>query len=353
MQPKYYVKEVLNEKDIAQAVSIWDRNLPDFAGKWLEKYNWFYKSNPYRKGKLWLLKLKGSEKAIGVGGVGYRRFNVNGKSLIGAMGVDFAVEKEYRTLGPALKLQKTIMESSKKNADFIYGFPAEQAEAVLNYFKFHKLGEFTRIVKVLKSGDYLERVIKPRSFARALSIPADLFLRLRSIKSLRASGNGFHSDRFQDSYSFYDRLWEEVESQGLLMGERTSKFLDWRYFKCPNIKYEIFGLKTNDKALQGCIVYCLGKKQVQVVDLICPGYEKENSMPSLIMNFEKYCFSIDANSICISLVGEGRVAQKLISMVYWKREQDASVWIYTGENKDLLAQFKDLENSCWTYGDLL
>ena len=351
MGSKYYVTEVASEQDIAQALSIWDSNLPLSTSKWLEKYNWFYKNNPYRKGKLWLLKLEGAEKTIGVGGVGYRRFNVNGKSLIGAMGVDFAVEKEYRTLGPALKLQKTIMESSKKNADFIYGFPAEQAEAVLKYFKFHKLGEFTRLVKVLKSGDYLERVINPRSLARTLSIPADLFLRLRSIKSLRASGNTFHSDRLEDSYPIYDRLWETVASEGLLMGERTSKFLDWRYLKCPTIKYRIFGVKDDNNALKGLIVYYLKGKRVHVVDLICPGYEKENSMSSLIMNFEKYCFSIDANSVCISMVGEGRVAQKLISTGYRKREQSGSVWVYTGEDNDLLAQFKNLENSYWTSGD--
>jgi len=353
MGSKYYVTEVSSEQDIAQAVSIWNRNLPDSAGKWLEKYNWFYKSNPYRKGKLWLLKLEGAEKTIGVGGVGYRRFNVNGKSLIGAMGVDFAVEKEYRTLGPALKLQKTIMESSKKDADFIYGFPAEQAEAVLKYFKFHKLGEFTRLVKVLKSGDYLERVLKPRFLARTIAVPADLFLRLRSIKSLRAFGNTFHSDRLEDLYPIYDRLWERVASEGLLMGERTSKFLDWRYFKCPNTRFQIFGLKDDKNALKGPIVYYVKDKRVQVVDLICPRYEKENSVPSLIMNFEKHCFSIDANSICISLVGEGRFAQKLISTGYRKREQCGSVWVYTGEDKHLLAQFKNLENSCWTFGDLL
>ncbi|MCK4825167.1 hypothetical protein KA005_55980, partial [bacterium] len=261
MQSKHYVTEVSSEKDIAQAVSVWERNLPLSAANWMEKYNWFYESNPFRKGKLWLLKLEGSEKAVGVGGIGYRRFNVNGKSLIGAIGVDFAVEKEYRTLGPALKLQKTIMESAQKDSDFLYSFPAKQAEAVLKYFKYHKLGEFTRLVKVLKSYDYLERMIKPRFLARALSIPADLLLQLRSMKSLRATGNVFHSDRLENSYPVYDGLWETVAGEGLLMGERTSAFVNWRYLECQYIKYEIFGIKDNNKALQAFIVYCLTGKQ--------------------------------------------------------------------------------------------
>ena len=81
MQSKYYVTEVSNKEDLAQAASIWERNLPVPVGTGMEKYNWFYERNPFRKDKLCLLKLEGTEKAVGVGGrgVGYRNFSVRGR----------------------------------------------------------------------------------------------------------------------------------------------------------------------------------------------------------------------------------------------------------------------------------
>lgn len=122
MQSNYYVTEVSSEEDLAQAISLWERNLPTAKGDGIKKYQWFYEANPYTRASLWLLKYKGNDKAVGVGGVGFRRFSVRSKSLVGAIGVDLAVEKGHRSLGPALKLQRTIMEATERDVDFRYGF---------------------------------------------------------------------------------------------------------------------------------------------------------------------------------------------------------------------------------------
>jgi len=353
MQSDYYVTKVSSEEDLAQAISIWERNLgvPVETGK--EKYHWFYETNPYRKGKLWLLKLKGSENAVGVGGIGYRRFWVKGNSLIGAISVDLAIEEKHRTLGPALKLQKTEIESAKKNSDFLYAFPSKQAEVILKHYGYEKIAEFTRLVKVLRSGNYLKRVVKPRFLAGAISIPADLLLRLRSMNTLWASGNVFQSDSFEDSFRFVDRLWNRIAQEGLLRGERSSEHLDWRYSKCPTYKYKVFGVRDKDNALQAVMVYLLQNKRAEIVDLLCPDYEDTSIIHSLFTNFEKYCFSIPVDSIGVSIIGSKRITRLLLSMGYSHRKyRTSSVFINTGQNKDLLARFKDLDNSLWFGGDL-
>ena len=350
MQSNYYVKEVSSEEDLAQAISIWDRNLPLSAGHWMDKYNWFYESNPFRKGKLWLLKLEGTEKAVGIGGVGFRRFSVNGKPLIGAVGVDFAVNKDHRALGPALKLQRAIMECANKDADFLYGFPNKRSEVVLKHFGYHKIADFTRLVKVLRSNDFLQRFVKPGFLAKAVSIPVDLFLHLRSMKRPSAFGHELCFDDLKNQYSLFDDLWERIPRKSLLMGERSSRFLNWRYFKCPNIDYKTFGLKADDETLKGLIVYYLNEKQFQIVDLIFSEWDKRNFFHSLIKGFERQCFSTPANSISISLIGSEKIAKQLISMGYRVRKQARSIWVYS-EDKDLLTKFKDTDNSYWLLGD--
>lgn len=353
MQSEYYVTEVSSKEDINQAISLWKGNLSLPVGTWKDKYHWFYERNPYRKGKLWLLKFEGTEKAVGVGGIGYRRFAVKGESLIGAIAVDLAVQKKHRALGPALQIQKTEIEAAKKNSDFLYAFPSEQAEVILKHFGYEKIAEFTRLVKILRSADYLKRVVKPGFLAGAISIPVDLLLRLRSINTLWASGNVFHSDSLEGLYSSVDGLWNQIAQQGLLMGERSSGYLDWRYFKCPIDKYKVFGIKDKDNALQAAMVYFLQDKRAEVVDLICPDYKDTTIIHSLFTNFEKYCLSLPVDSIEVQIIGCKRIVQHLVSMGYSRRkDQNPSVFVNTGQNNGLLAQFKDLENSLWFAGDL-
>ena len=348
MQPDYYVSEVSTKEDLTQAISLWERNLSMPVETGAEKYHWFYETNPYRKGRLWLLRLKDSEKAVGVGGVGYRRFNVSGWSLMGVAGVDFAVDREHRALGPALKLQRAIMESTETEADFRYSFPTKQAQVVLKYFGYHKIGDLTRLVKILRSSEYLHRVVRPTFLAKVISIPVDFFLRLRSIRSNTAPGYEFYSGSVEDLHSLFDYPWESFARGHLVLGERSSSFLDWRYSKCPTTDYRIFALKAHNEDLKGFIVYYLQGQRFYVDDLICPELELLNP---LIAGFERQCFQTLANSISISLLGAKNIAEHLISTGYRVREPADSLWIYA-KDEDLLAKFKNTDNSYWLLGDL-
>ena len=351
VESNYYVTEVSSKEDLTSAISIWESNLGGGPGSGLRKYQWFYQRNPYPT-KLWVMKLKGNHKAVGVGGVGYRPFYAGGKTLIGAMGVDFAIDREYRTLGPALQLQRTVIESATKDADFLYGFPSDRAEVLVKHAGYHKIGEFTRLIKVLRSRDYLEMAVKNRALAAVTSIPLDLLLRLRSISRLLVSGDYYSSDTFENTSHIYDLLWERLASEDLLMSERNSKFMDWRYFQCPEIKYKIFGLKDHANSLQAFIIYHRRDRKVEIADLVCPQDGKDRVIQSLLWNFEKYSFSAGANLIGINLIGAAGLTQLLRSMGYWhNKKQKQPLYIYTKKNAILLDLFKDLDHSYWLGGD--
>ena len=348
---KYYVAEVTNQEDLDQAISILKRNLE--SRSWKEKHTWFYEKNPYRKGKLWLLKLKDSEKAVAVGGVGYRLFNIRGRSLVGAIGVDLAVEKEYRTLDPVLKLQHTIMESAKKEADFIYGFPSKQAMAVSKHFGYQKIGEFTRLIKILRSREYLEMFVKNRMLSIILSIPLDFFLRFRLVRSLFASKNYCFFDNIKDISDICDNLWEQLSTEDLLIGERSSSYFDWRYFKCPNANYKIFGLKDDHKPINGFIVYYRDGKKIDIVDFVYPKECGVGIIKLLLKSFERYCLSTGVNLIGINLIGAKEIHNLLRSNGYWyNKKQQQPLTIFTDKNQHLLDLFKDLDSSYWFWGDL-
>lgn len=348
MGSKYYACPASTEEDVGQAITLWERNLGVQWGR--EKYRWFYQTNPFRPGTLLLLKLAGTEEAVGVGGIGYRRFQVRGKTLVGAMGVDFAVDREHRSLGPALKLQRAIMETAQQEADFIYGYPNERSQAILKHFGYHQIAAYARLVKVLRSERFLRKEIKPAFGAKLLSIPADLWLRFKLVKAHPGYGQKRFLDGSEPDQAQLDQLWTRLCERGLLMGDRSASYLKWRYLECPNIAYQIYAFLNEEGTMEGCLVYFLREKQFHLVDLLWPDLEKRKELQALLGSFERHCLQASAHSITISTFGHKEMYEQLLAMGYQFREYSRTVWVYT-EDRDLLAQFQDLENSLWFLGD--
>jgi GNAT superfamily N-acetyltransferase len=350
MTLNYFVTEASDEQSVSQALTLWERNLsiPIETGK--SKYQWYYKMNPYREGKLWLLKIKEGRKTVGTAGVGYRRFRIDHKPLMGALIADLSVDKEHRTLGPALQLQRAIVEHAKKHCDFLYAFPNRRAAAVLRRVGYRKVGDFARLAKVLKTGSYVKRIIKSQALARIISAPIDILLHIWISRALLVGGNELCSDNIAPLRTSLEALWKQIMTQYDIVGERTVEFLNWRYFKCPDIEYRLFGLRDKAEELNQYLIYYEEDNQVKIVDLVCPENTEGSSFRSLILKFEKHCLSSGAKSISISLIGAGTVMQKFRDLKYRDRESVRSLWIYSGD-EETLSLLNNVNKSYWFLGD--
>ena len=195
-------------------------------------FEWRHLMNPMGEAWVWLLcDIKG--KAVATASVFPRRMLVNGKELLGGHVGVVAVEAAYRSLGPAVQLQRTtfaLVDSGK--IAFCYDCPPdEQRMATFRRLGIPANSEIARYAYILRSEEFLEEHIGKGIRSKLLAGPANLFLNTR-----RAVGRqpGLQIEeftgRFSDEFSDLDR---RASSWQVIRGSRSTELLNWRYRECP------------------------------------------------------------------------------------------------------------------------
>src|SRR5579885_1734712 len=75
------------------------------------RFDWLYRRAPHGKGKVWLAKDLDSGELVGAAAAFPRQIFWKGRMESGCVLGDFCVSTKYRSLGPALQLQRKCMEA--------------------------------------------------------------------------------------------------------------------------------------------------------------------------------------------------------------------------------------------------
>jgi hypothetical protein len=262
----YTVRLADLEEDRSVLLALWDQNLSHDAGRGAS-FDWYYRNNPYGAGRCWLLQ-DGAGNPIGVAGLGLRRIKVGDRTVLAGLASDFAVNSEHRFLQPALMLQKAVRSAVSEEMPVIYGVPNQRALGVLRRLGYRQTGDLVRYSRIIRTEPYLRRLRWIGPAAPLVSIPADLGIRLLGPENRAGSREyiGMELSGFDDRF---DRLWERASDRFHVIGERTSKFLRWRYSACPRRQYFIIGLLARgDERLCGYAVCMQEERRVECVDLL-------------------------------------------------------------------------------------
>src|SRR5262245_23826954 len=115
----------------------------------VRRFHWLYMQNPFGKGRAWIATDKERATVVGVAGAFPRRIIAGGRDHESWVLGDFCIVENYRSLGPALQLQRACLnELQKEGAAFCYDFPSVEMMAV--YQRLH-----------LAPFDYMVRWAKP------------------------------------------------------------------------------------------------------------------------------------------------------------------------------------------------
>ena len=88
------------------------------------RYDWLYLENPDGCAQIWVAHDAEGDQVIGSGTAIPRRLYVGGIEKLGCIFADFWIHPQYRSLGPALKLQRACMESMASGRfALFYDFP--------------------------------------------------------------------------------------------------------------------------------------------------------------------------------------------------------------------------------------
>ncbi|HEY0229960.1 MAG TPA: hypothetical protein VGC55_01810 [Dokdonella sp.] len=224
--PAYRVHDGDPAGDGDAVVAIWRGNLGQ-EGELARKYDWFYRRCPLGAPMLKLLRHEPSESWAGVAAIGRRRMLWQGREIRAGVLVDMAVAPQHRSLGPALLLQRSVLESGIERFDLLYGFPNRKAEAAVRRCGYSKLGDIVRYVRVLRYASYLQRKMSALA-ARPLGWLLDSADRLVDAWRGRAEAPlvAQWSDRVDPRM---DELWNRSQHGGDLLAVRDAALLRWRF----------------------------------------------------------------------------------------------------------------------------
>lgn len=341
----YFVTEA---KDLAILGPVWEENLPVLSTT-SKKFQWYYADNPLGKGVCLLLHEAAGSRAIGAAGIGFRRFMINGKEVTAALVADLAVNKEHRTLYPALMLQRRIIERASEGAAFIYGMPNTGATAVFNRLGYKKIAVISRYALVIRSAEYVKKRLNGSMLSEPASSLVDAFRNVLVLKTWKGAPRGYAIDIVKTFDGRFDVLWERASRNFRCTAARDSRFLNWRYSECPERRYFAFTLsgQHGKGALAGYVVYYIKDRAVHIDDILSA--DNDGALEALLIAFVRSAKEMDMDSISIG-ISSGHVLTGMLERHGFRKRTDArDIEVHAHPCGDV----KQIENHDWsfTWGD--
>lgn len=225
--PAYIVMAAGVAEGRAGAIEAWRGTLgPDDTLE--ERYAALCERSPYGAPVLRLVQHRASGRFIGVAALGPRRMVCGGREVRAAVLSHFAIDREHRSLGPALMLLESLLAEGRQRFDLVYGVPRNSAGAgaVLRRAGLKPVGQIVRLVCVVRHAPYLRRKMAG-PLAACVGWLADRWRDLRALPVARASAC-LRAEWTSAADGRMDRLWETGVRGETLYSERGTRMLRWR-----------------------------------------------------------------------------------------------------------------------------
>jgi hypothetical protein len=326
-------------------LGLWRQNLPDASA---DRYDWLYEAGPATS---WLVRSAAGE-AVGATGLMGRNMKVFDRMVRAGQAIDLNVDKEHRTIGPALGLQRALTDAvRRRQLDLVYSFPNAQSELVQRRAGFQELGRLGRWAKPLRIGEGLRARLRRKpggKLAAALARPL-LWLRSPELFYRRpAKLQAWVTDRFD---ARFDRLWETASRRFAIVGERTSEYLSWRFCQCPDACYRVLCLADTDQRLLAYLVYHCRNGMAHVGDFF---FADTCYLEPLLAEFLRMIRPEQAEAVIVVYLGSSEVCARLKRFGFWPRPSDRNAIVYADE--EILgcdtASLLDKENWHLTQADI-
>jgi len=213
------------------------------------RYDWLYRTNPHGEPRVWLGFDSTNQATVGILSAFPRRMNIDGREEGAWVLGDFCVNDQYRSLGPALQLQRAcLMEVDAGTVNFCYDFPNPGATAIYNRLGLGPFRQMIRFAKPLRVDRKIGEFIRTPLIARGVSTAANLMLAFRDRRREygRALTVSLHTGDFDEEFSV---LASGASGRHGVCVQRLAEYLNWRFLASTYCRYEIMTARRD-----GCLV---------------------------------------------------------------------------------------------------
>ncbi len=230
------------------------------------RFEWLYKRNPNGKVRAWLAL--DNDDIIATAAVFPRRAYFNKiESLAWVLG-DFCVSDRHRSLGPAVALQRALLQAADSSGVPIsYDFPSAAMAAVYKRLKIEPFGQMVRMAKVLRVDKKLRDRIGYERLAKTV-VPVGNAILEATAAVFQPSVDKTLKTSLQRSKcgSEFDALAERVGLGFDFCVRRSAEYLNWRYLENPYKKHELITVGRNGSLL-GFLVFSQTGPDTEIVDV--------------------------------------------------------------------------------------
>ncbi|MCP4650121.1 MAG: GNAT family N-acetyltransferase [PVC group bacterium] len=314
---KYTIVKADIDNDKNDIKGVIDRNLGEHSQDW---YEWKYTQclGDHKSCFIARDESKGST-AVGTVSLFPRFMRHEGKDIKVAIAGDIAVDKAHRAFGPALKLEKTVLEDAKNNGvNFVICLPNKAAEALMLRVGYQKIGTMGRFVKLLRTEYKLKKIIKITVLRKIAAAVLDFFIAIFSKERAFINKSGLKAELISSFDAGFDELWQNAEYPFKLVERRSSQFLNWRYQPAAG-KYKIFSLSNKDNKKIGYVVFLIENNVFHIFDMFALDYDV--SVKKLLAEFISFVRKEKGDAVSVSCFGSPRIKEKLKSFSFVKRDE--------------------------------
>ncbi len=295
--------------------------LADLARRYLssnadqKRFRWLYQENPFGPAQAWIACDR-HEKAVGMAAVFPRNMYCNGTVISGCVLGDFCVSPEYRSLGPALQLQRACLNlAQSENFALAYDFPSTAMVGIYRHLGFQPACPSVRYVKPLKAEAYAHslHVSLPGSIAKTIS-------HVLSLQNHRSSRRSEVEFALEDTAcaAEYSQLAEKVGSSLGICTIRNAEYLNWRYRQHPHIKYEFLTARRAKELVAYCI-FTQSSDETTIAEFF-GDMSDESLMKDLLRKLAAVLRTRGAAMINLPLLSNDSRKRVLRKLGFWARE---------------------------------
>jgi len=258
------------DSDRGRLIELIRRNLAPQSDE--RRFEWLYRKGPHGAANAWVACDGAKGAVVGLAAAFPRKMYFDGAEKLACILGDFCFDEKYRSLGPALELQRACLKAATSPPfDLYYDFPSRSMMAVYNRIGVSQAGTIVRWAKPVRIEGKLKPVVRSRTIARGIGALANVGLAWTGWKGARGACELVtHEGLCGEEFSALDK---RVREHPGLRTARTAEYLNWRYLAHPTVRYEILTARHAD-VLIGYAVFNQEGEQASIAD-ICSMDEPE------------------------------------------------------------------------------
>ena len=279
------------------------------ARLWRNRWTWEFGENPHRPGKeaVWMAEEGG--RVVGLTSAIPVVARWRGETVRVSWLIDLMTHSGWRGRGIFRKLTELMIEETGRDGiSLFFCFPNDQSGPLLRRRGWPDVTTIPGMIRSLRLMPLLKNV-QLRSIPRILAGAPIVARQIMGRPTVPAGAERKTAVAVREAHSFderFDGLFEEASKACDFIVQRDSRYLDWRYLKCPDRAYTIL-LAEERGDLSGYIVIAAGRPGGKgcIVDFLTrPGVRQHETIGLLANHGVSRLRKMGAVSVELCSLGE-------------------------------------------------